>query len=216
MKLHKVLVSAGLLLLAAALALTGYNIYANAQAEKSVNAALEELAAIIPTAQVTALPQETEAVEEVETTSTPEPTPTPTAEIAAVEEMPSVVVEEQDYIGTLNIPALSLTLPIISEWSYPRLKVAPCRYSGSVYSNDLIICAHNYASHFGKLKDLVEGDSVSFTDLDGNCFNYTVSAIETMDGTAVEEMESGSWDLTLFTCTVGGAARIAVRCTLSE
>ena len=39
--------------------------------------------------------------------------------------------------------------------------------------------------------------------------------METLMPTAVEEMESGDWDLTLFTCTVGGRTRVAVRCALS-
>jgi sortase A len=29
-------------------------------------------------------------------------------------------------------------------------------------------------------------------------------------------MESGDWDLTLFTCTTGGQSRITVRCVLKD
>ena len=39
-----------------------------------------------------------------------------------------------------------------------------------------------------------------------------VDTIETVGGTDIEKMESGDWDLTLFTCTTGGKARAAVRC----
>ena len=51
-----------------------------------------------------------------------------------------------------------------------------------------------------------------FTDADGNVFSYEVDTIETVGGTDIEKMESGDWDLTLFTCTTGGKARAAVRC----
>ena len=37
-----------------------------------------------------------------------------------------------------------------------------------------------------------------------------------MDSTAIEEMVTGDWDLTLFTCTLSGQTRFTVRCIRSE
>ena len=116
-----------------------------------------------------------------------------------------------DFIGILTIPALELELPVISQWSYPNLKTAPCRYSGSAYLNNLIICGHNYTSHFGNLKNLWEGDIATFTDMDGNVFTYKMLERETLPPTSIDAMESGDWDLTLFTCTVGGQSRVTIR-----
>lgn len=127
-------------------------------------------------------------------------------------EMPVQTIDGQDYIGVLSIPALNLELPVISQWSYPGLRVAPCRYQGSAYTDNLIIAAHNYSSHFGNLKTLREGDSIFFVDVRGNAFSYEVAALETLAPTATEEMASGDWDLTLFTCTVGGQSRVTLRC----
>ena len=129
--------------------------------------------------------------------------------------MPVQVIDGEEYIGILQIPDLALELPIIGEWSYPRLRTAPCRYVGSACTHDLIIAAHNYASHFGGLASLAQGSEVIFTDMDGNRFIYAVSETEQLPGTAIEEMKSGDWDLTLFTCTIGGAARVTVRCELT-
>jgi sortase A len=39
---------------------------------------------------------------------------------------------------------------------------------------------------------------------------------EVLKSTAIEEMEAGEWDLTLFTCTIGGADRITIRCEKTE
>ena len=75
-----------------------------------------------------------------------------------------------------------------------------------------MILGHNYAGHFRELKKLQPGDAVTFTDMDGNVFSYEVMALETLAPTAVEEMTEGDWNLTLFTCTVGGTTRLAVRC----
>lgn len=54
----------------------------------------------------------------------------------------------------------------------------------------LILCDHNYRSHFGKLKKLREGDEVSFTDMDGNVFLYEVALAETLMPTAIEERKA--------------------------
>ena len=131
-------------------------------------------------------------------------------------EMPTREIEGRTYIGMLEVPALELSLPIMSEWSYPRLKKAPCRYVGSIYSKDMIICGHNYDRHFGRLKELAVGEEVRFTDMDGNVFIYAISGTEQLGKYAVDEMLAGDWDLTLFTCTKGGQTRVTVRCTLER
>ena len=127
-------------------------------------------------------------------------------------EMPVLESNGQKYIGVLRIPALDLELPVISEWTYKRFKLAPCRYFGSAYQNNLVIAAHNYDRHFGRLVDLREGDYISFTDADGNRFAYEVVCKETLNPRDVDEMTSGEFDLTLFTCTVGGSYRVTIRC----
>ncbi|MCH5249578.1 MAG: sortase [Lachnospiraceae bacterium] len=129
-------------------------------------------------------------------------------------ELPILEMDGHRYIGTVSIPVIDVELPVQEDWSLALLKISPCRYLGSPYNGDLIICAHNYATHFGRLKNLIPGDEVIFTDVKGNAFDYTVVELETLAGTAVEEMESGSWDLTLFTCTLGGQTRVTVRCDL--
>lgn len=131
-------------------------------------------------------------------------------------EMPTREIDGQTYIGMVEVPALELSLPVISEWTYPRLKKAPCRYVGSVYSKDMVICGHNYDRHFGRLKELAVGDEVRFTDMDGNVFSYSVCGTEQLGKYAVEDMLAGEWDLTLFTCTKGGRMRVTVRCKLER
>lgn len=129
-------------------------------------------------------------------------------------EMPVSHYDGQDYIGVLEIPAIDLKISVISKWSYPGLKIAPCRYVGSAYTNDMVISAHNYDSHFGKLNKLYEGAAVIFTDVDGNVFNYRVGMKETLGPYDVEDMVDSGWNLSLFTCTPGGANRVTIRCEL--
>ena len=131
-------------------------------------------------------------------------------------EMTEVEIDGYLYIGYLSIPSLGLDLPVMSSWSYPQLKISPCRYYGSTKTDDLVIAAHNYARHFGNIEDLSWGDAVYFTDMDGVTTAYKVVVVETLSPTAVEEMTSGGYPLTLFTCTYGGQSRVTVRCDTVE
>ena len=120
------------------------------------------------------------------------------------------------YIGYISIPEQELELPVMSTWSYPQLKIAPCRYSGSVRGEDMVLMAHNYVSHFGKLSNLELGSKVWFTDMDGTVTAYEVVGKDLLPPTAVDEMTAGDFDLTLFTCTYSGTNRITVYCDMVE
>lgn len=127
-------------------------------------------------------------------------------------EMTGIEVDGNAYIGYLSIPAQGLELPVMADWSYEKLNIAPCRYSGAVGTNDFVIAAHNYPGHFGYIGDLTMGETVTFVDMNGIKTVYEVKAVEALDATAVEDMIAGKFDLTLFTCDYGGGSRITVRC----
>lgn len=126
--------------------------------------------------------------------------------------MPKKEFEGYACVGYLTIPEVGLELPVLAQWDYERLKVAPCLYSGSVFTDDMVIAAHNYKRHFGPIKNLSEGAKVYFTDLDGLVYEYEVSVVEILGPFDSEDMTAGIYDLTLFTCTYGGKSRVTVRC----
>jgi sortase A len=133
---------------------------------------------------------------------------------ADASEEPTVNVNGYDISGILSLPTLDIDLAVISEWSYPNLKVSACRYSGTP-SGQLVILAHNYKQHFGRIGELQLQDSVIFTDPNGTEYNYEVTGIEIKGKNELPDIVSGDWDLTLFTCTYGGENRVVVRCKLS-
>lgn len=192
------LISIGLLLMAAALLLAAYNLW---DAQRAANAADTTLTQIEKSIQGIAAEESSE---------------NDGSDADTLTEMPTVTIDGVEYIGVLEIPALELSLPVASEWNYENLRVSPCRYQGSAYSDDLIIAGHNYQRHFGNLKNLSEGDTVTFTDVVGNVFTYEVAEVTTLGAYSVDEMVSGNWDLTLFTCTIGGRTRVTVRCAAVE
>ena len=205
-------VEIGLLLLSAALCLIMYNLISDAGAGASAGIVLEQLTPKIEASK------EKNGISSAESFSGEQSQEAhiPDYILNSEMKMPESEIDGQRYIGVLEIPILSLKLPVISEWSYPSLKIAPCRYAGSAYLNNLVIAGHNYYSHFGTLKTLSQGDEVIFTDMDGNIFRYEVVELEMISPFAAEEMIGGDWALTLFTCTLDRQSRVAVRCELSD
>ena len=190
----------GLLLLAAALVLTGYNIWESNQAEKISNEALEEIMAHIEQTNA-----QGDTLQEMEV---------PDYVLFPDKEMPTILVDGEYYVGAVQIPELDLTLPILAgEWNYEKLQKAPCSYSGSICKDNMIIAGHNYRSHFSSIKNLDVGSEIRFIDTEGNVFNYTIGWVDILRPTDVEKLtDSKDWDLTLFTCTYGGGERYTVRC----
>lgn len=199
---RKLVTKLGMLLLAAALLLSVYNIQEERAARDSVRAVADK---------ILELPmREWEEPEEEEVPELPLYVQYPDME------MPVKEIDGGLYIGMLSIPAAGLLLPVMSEWSYPNLKKAPCRYEGSVYKKNIVIAGHNYRSHFSPIKSLALGETVVFTDMDGNQFVYETASVEILRPEQTEDLLAGDWDLTLFTCTYGGFERFVLRCSLSE
>lgn len=182
------LITIGLLLIAAAFILVLYNIWDANRAKKASDQIVKNLEDGIPDNQ---------------------------QDFPYDGEMPTIEIDGYSYIGILDIPDLDLHLPVMADWDYKRLKISPCRYSGSYFMDDMVICAHNYAKHFSPIKWIDIGSEVYFTNVNGQVYHYQVSNRETIQPTAVEDMIDNTkedWDLTLFTCNTNGRTRCAVRC----
>ena len=192
----------GIVLLVAALALLCYNTWESQQA-------MEASDTILTTIQQT---RDETPMESSDASETPSGDPLLIPFDSPVKEMTVVEVNGYDYIGTLSIPILGLELPVMSELDYPRLRISPCRQNGSVYTDDLVIAAHNYNSHFGKLSQLRPDDLLTFTDMEGVAHLYHIEAIDVLEPTAVDAVLSSPFDLVLYTCTYGGEKRVAVFC----
>ena len=125
-------------------------------------------------------------------------------------------IDGMNFLGILSVPSKNLELPILADYSYELLDTAPCRYSGSYDSDDLVIGGHNYRSHFSKLKSIKNGEEIFFTSFDGTVYKYSVLRVEILEPTQIEDLinkqNTDDWDLTLFTCTSSGAARCVIRC----
>ena len=185
-----ILISLGAVLILAALLLFLHNRNEDAQAGQEAETLLEDVRSAIAENTAPEQPQEPAAEEVV-----------------------------YEYAGVISIPAISRELPVIQTWSYPALKTAPCRQFGSAAGGDLVIAAHNYKSHFGYLDRLQSGDAVTFTDMDGTVYEYTVAELRQLEPEKVEDVDAvfnDGYPLVLYTCTPGGKARVAAFCELAD
>lgn len=207
-RIGNILKGAGLILVTAAVLLLVYNLWDGHRARESEEAILAEY-----------LQENKKASESPDASDKENEQNIPDYLLNPDMDMPEYTLKslgDVACIGILEIPALDLELPVISSWSYSSLRLAPCRYSGSAYKGNLVIAAHNYQSHFGGLRTLPEGSEVFFTDAVGNRFSYYVAVTEALTPWSVDDMTSGEWPLTLFTCTLDSQNRVTVRCEYSE
>ena len=188
-KTGNILIAVGAILIASAMVIVFYNLFASKNAEKKSEDILLKMD--IPTTDEAR---------------------TPDYELSPDVGMPEIEIDGVFCIAVVEIPKLGIKLPVLSECTKQNLKIAPCRYTGSAYTDDLVIAGHNYLYHFRNIGNLMQGDSVIITDMDGNKFNYVVSATDVLQPTDVEDMTKGEWPLTLFTCDYSGQTRITIRC----
>ncbi|MDO4623368.1 MAG: sortase [Eubacteriales bacterium] len=210
MKKSKVFITIGMVLLLFAAGLTGYNILDARRAGKAAAEILEQLEA--------ERDSEADPGQEGKDGDSDADDSGVDAEIMDElfpdREMPVKTINGRDYIGVLEVPSQGLSLPVMSSWDYSGLNISPCRYSGSLYKNNMVIAGHDYYTHFTPLKWLSLGDEIIFTDMDDQRYEFVVADRQTLRPIQVEEMtkDSDDWDLTLFTCTTDGSARYTVRC----
>lgn len=126
--------------------------------------------------------------------------------------MPVVSVDGVNYVGVVKIPRFSLSLPVKDDWSDSLLNSSPCRYTGSIYEDSMVVMGHNFRTHFGPIGNLKVGDEVIFTDASGTDFLYLVASKEVLNEGDVDDMVFSDYDLTLFTCDLNRKKRVTIRC----
>lgn len=127
-------------------------------------------------------------------------------------DMPTVRSGAYDYIGYLDFPDYGLTMPVALEFSFPAMEISPCRHTGSVYNDNLVVAGHNYKTEFDVLFSLKAGDTVTFTDVDGNVFTYAVREFASVTPDDSDTVMNSGYALTMYTCNWDTTERVTVFC----
>ena len=154
------LTALGILLLLAALGLTAYNVMDSLRAETEARAIREEIARRMPET-IAAAP----APRRDETDLT----------------MPVFEIGGYNYVGIVEIPSLNISLPVMDTWDDERLKISACLYRGNYKTDDMVICAHNYAQFFAPIRGIGMGEEVCFISAEGTVYRYSVTNRETLE-----------------------------------
>ena len=135
-------------------------------------------------------------------------------------------------IGTINIPKINITYPIIDgktdsvQETDELLKVAPTKFWGPDLNENwgeapnkqgnLVIVAHNYRNSmfFSKVPTLSVGDIIELTDTNGSLVKYSIykkDQVDPSDVAATSQHTNGRREITLITCTDNNVERVVVK-----
>lgn len=131
--------------------------------------------------------------------------------------------EDSFTIGTIEIPKLNLSYPILSHLTDDFLKIAPCRFYGEMPNqlSNLCIAGHNYDNQkfFSHIASLKTGDTIFLIDSQNNKFTYLVSdqyEVKANDLSPIYEKAQEIPLLTLVTCNNFTKNRIIVKAKMKN
>lgn len=206
---NRFLIRLGLLLIAAALLLAAFNVSREYRSKKAAQQVADQLKAGM---KISAEGHTTDA----DIARNPGETEIPDYLLNPDMDMPALDMEGEKYIGILQIPSLSLELPVLRDGEEEKLDTALGCCGGSCYTGSMVIVGRNYPCFFGRLNRLRTGDEIVFTDIDGNVFLYEVQSAEQPETTVIQKLSGDGWALTLGSYTAVGHGVIAIRCAAQK
>ena len=121
-------------------------------------------------------------------------------------------------VGTVNIPSINVSYPILTETSDILLKISVCKFWGCEPNQigNFCIAGHNYRNtrFFSKVPTLVVGDIIEITDLNNNTLKYSVFdkyTVDPRDVSCTSQLTNGKKIVTLITCTNDSKQRVVVQ-----
>ena len=128
-------------------------------------------------------------------------------------------VDDNLVLGTIEIPKIGVSYPVISTTTAEYLKIAPTKLAGVGLNEkgNCSIIGHNYENDkfFSKLGDLSKDDVVYIKEKDGMKRVYSVKEkkeISANDVSCLEQNTNDKRQVTLITCTNVKNKRLVVKC----
>lgn len=110
--------------------------------------------------------------------------------------MPSLSVDGTDFVGILEMPRYQSVLPVGASWG--KSQAYPCRFDGSIYDGTMQIGATTQKGQYDFYRELSVGDTVFFTDMEGNRYTYEITALRNEAHADQAALQQQAAALTLF------------------
>ena len=203
--------------------LFSYYVYAEYDRNKNEKVSQEILEQIATTSSIDTTIKKTEDIIRIIIDDQEEITPEQEERIQEVQENSIVYTAangiEYETDAILNIPALNIQYPVLSDTSEELLEISLNKYWGPEPNEEGNYCivGHNYRNGkmFGTLSSIKNGDIVELTDGYGKMVKYKVYnkyVVKPTDTRCTTQHTNGYRELTLITCTNYGKERLVVKC----
>ena len=110
--------------------------------------------------------------------------------------MPCLSISGVDFVGIIELPQYNSVMPICNDWKNPAKY--PCRFSGSLYDGTLQIGATSQKGQFDFYRKISVGDTLNFTDTEGNRYTYSVTDLKYSKNADKSTLQSKEAQLTIF------------------
>ena len=128
--------------------------------------------------------------------------------------MPVLSINETDFIGVLEMPKYESVLPVCADWG--RITKYPCKFTGSIYDRTLKIGATSQKGQYDFYREISLGDTLIFTDTQGNRYTYTVTNLKYAKHADQSTLNNTTSALTLFIKNVYDFQYLIVSCDVSK
>lgn len=129
--------------------------------------------------------------------------------------MPSMEIDGESYVALLEMEMFKFKMPVRSVWDKKAVGAVPCKYSGSVYDNTLVLAATDEKGQMDFVNDVNTGDRLTVTTMRGEQFSYKVVRVENSNTATSEELNEDGYDLTIFVEYSGHTDYLFIRCESS-
>jgi len=126
--------------------------------------------------------------------------------------MPHLSLDGSEFIGILEMPRYGSVLPVCADWG--ESSKYPCSLGGSIYDGTMQIGTSSQKGQFDFYREISVGDSVFFTDMEGNRYAFAVKDLryeKHADQTALRREDAA---LTLFVKNIYGMEYLIVFCDI--
>ena len=119
-------------------------------------------------------------------------------------------VDGTDFAGIIGLPDYASTLPVGAEWG--NASQYPCRLSGSIYDGTMQIGATTQKGQYDFYRALSLGDTVTYTDVEGNRYTYSIIGLRYEKHADQEALQKEGAPLTLFIKNIYSFEYLIVSC----